>query len=85
MRNAGQRDRRRKRAAASLGKYHFAFAHTQSDAESFVVSERDTFFLVNGIGDSICFGNAYVRVPHWQPSCVRADESDAHADEFARR
>ena len=85
MRNAGQRNRWRKRAVASLGKYHSTFARSQPDAEPFPVSERDTVCLVNRIGDAICFCDAYVRVSDFQPGSDRAVYSDAHVDESTRR
>ena len=84
MRRAGQRDRRRKRATASLGKYDSAFAHSLSNAGPFVISERDTVAIANCIDPSICCPVAYLRVFHCQSCSDRDAQSHAHANEFAR-
>ena len=56
MRNAGERDRGRERAVASLGK-HYPFPDSQPDPESFAVSERD----------AVSFTVADVRISGFNP------------------
>jgi hypothetical protein len=61
MRNAGKRDRRCKRAVASLGKY-YPFPHSQPESESFAVSWRDAFSFVDCVGNPVSFTVTNVRI-----------------------
>ena len=77
MRNAGERDRRRERAVASLGK-HYPFPHSQPDSESVTVS------FVDCVGNSVSFTRADVRISRFQPRSDGVASFDARADKFTR-
>ena len=77
MRNAGERDRRRERAVASLGK-HYPFPHSQPDSESFTVS------FLNCVGNSVSFTSADVCISRFQPRGDGVASFDARADKFTR-
>ena len=59
MRNAGERDRRRERAVASLGK-HYPFSH--SEPEPVAISERDPISFTNRFGNSVSVTVGDVRI-----------------------
>ena len=75
MRNAGQRDRRRERAVASLGK-HYPFPHSQPDSESFAVS------FVNCVRNTVSVTVADVRISCFQPRGNGVGWFDARAGAF---
>jgi hypothetical protein len=77
LRNAGKRDWRRQRAAASLGKHH-PFPHSQPDSESFGVT------FVNCVRNTVCVTNADVRISRFQPRSNGVVWFDACAGEFTR-
>ena len=77
MRNAGERDRRRERAVASLGK-HYPFPHSQPDSEAVTLS------FVNCVGNSVSFTGADIRISRFQPRSNGVASFDAPADEFTR-
>jgi hypothetical protein len=77
LRNAGKRDRRRQRAAASLGK-HYPFPHSQPDSESVAVS------FANCVWNTVSVTVADVRISRFQPRSNGVGWFDARAGEFAR-
>ena len=83
MRNAGERDRRRERAVASLGK-HYPFPYSQPDSESFAVFERDAISFVDSSGNTLSDAVANLRISRFQPRSNGVGWFDAHANAFTR-
>src|SRR4029077_10370380 len=71
LRSAGERDRRRKRAVASLGKYHSGFTYSQPDPESVAFCKCDTVFFTNSLAERVCCAVADVCISRRQPSSDR--------------
>jgi len=77
LRNAGQRDRGRERAIASLGK-HYPFPHSKPDTESFAIC------FGNGVGNAIPVTIADIRISRFQPGSNGVGWFDARAGKFTR-
>ena len=78
MRNAHERNRRRERAVASLGKC-YSFANSQPDAESVA----DCF--VNFVRNTISITAGDICISYWEPSSEFSRQLDAYAEELTRR